>query len=275
MLCTKCGHEQPDDVAFCIQCGTSFALGESANVTSKAATPVTKKDYFANHCSASTKKKRKAIKILSVVSLAIQGVLAVLLIIGLGVLAHAIEQSPLFEGSASGAFGSLIAMGLFFTAGSFVFTILGIKKNSTGFFITATFFAFLSAAEGSMSFESLVLRQLISFGTLAIYIVIVVLNHQSNKEYKGYVSQYFTASKEYKRNASQCFATNKEGGLMKKVLFLIISLVLLCAFTASALSSCRAQSCHNCGDPVGSDPVKAGGRTYCSYDCYMDEVLFD
>lgn len=272
MLCAKCGHEHPDNAAFCGYCGASLVSGESADETPKAATPMTKKEYFASHCSESTKKKRKAIKILSIASLATQGVLTVLLVISIGALAYAIKQ---IEGSDPGTFSSLIEMGMFFTAGSFVFTILGIKKNGTGFFIAATIFAFLSAVYGSFIFENIALRQLLAFGTLAIYIAIVVLNHQSNKEYKGYTSQYFTENKEYKGNTSQYFATNKAGGLIKKGLFLIISIVLLCAFTASALSSCRAQSCHNCGDPVGSDPVKAGGRTYCSYDCYMDEVLFD
>lgn len=187
MLCTKCGHECPDNAAFCGYCGASFSSGESADETPKAATPMTKKEYFASHCSESTKKKRKAIKILSIASLAIQGVLAVLLVVGFGALVYAIEQNPLFEGSASGAFGSLIASAVIFTGGAFVFTILGIKKNSTGFFVAATIFSFLSAAFGSMNFGSLALRQLIGFGTLAIYIAVVVLNYQSNKEYKQYV----------------------------------------------------------------------------------------
>ena len=59
---------------------------------------------------------------------------------------------------------------------------------------------------------------------------------------------------------------------MKKFLLLIVSIFIASALT---LSACGSLTCHNCGDPVGGDPVKAGGRTYCSYDCYMDEVLFD
>ena len=58
---------------------------------------------------------------------------------------------------------------------------------------------------------------------------------------------------------------------MKRSLFLIVGVTIA---TALILSSCSARVCHRCGDPVGSDPVKAGGRTYCSYDCYMDEAFF-
>ena len=59
---------------------------------------------------------------------------------------------------------------------------------------------------------------------------------------------------------------------MKKVLFLVVSMLIAIALI---LSACGSPTCHRCGDSVGNDPVKAGGRTYCSYDCYMDEVLFD
>ena len=189
MFCTKCGHENADDAGVCTQCGASVITEEPIGEGLNAATPITKREYFANCCSESTKKKRKAIKILSIASLAIQGVLAVLFVISIGVLAHAIKQNPLFEGSAPGTFSLLIEIAVIFTGGSFVFTILGIKKNSTGFFVVATTFAFLSATYGSNNFESLALRQLIAFGTLAIYIAIVVLNYQSNKEYKKYISQ--------------------------------------------------------------------------------------
>lgn len=58
---------------------------------------------------------------------------------------------------------------------------------------------------------------------------------------------------------------------MKKFLFLAVSVFVALALT---LSACGSLTCHRCGDPVGNDPVKAGGRTYCSYDCYMDEALF-
>lgn len=142
MFCVKCGHEHLDDADFCTQCGTRFTseefLGEEQNV----AVPMPKKEYFASHCSASTKRKRKAIKILSIASLAIQGVLAVLVVISLSALSYAIEQSQLNEGSASGIFILPIAFALVFTGGSFVFTILGLKKNSTGFLLQQQFLLF-------------------------------------------------------------------------------------------------------------------------------------
>ena len=189
MFCTKCGHEHPGKADYCTQCGTRFTSKELTGEAPTAAMPMTKKEYFADHCSASAEQKRKAIKILSLFSLAIQGILAVLLVVSVGALVYAIEQNPLFEGSGSDVFGMLLVVVLFFTGGAFLFTILGIKKSSTGFFVAATIFSFVSAAYGSSNFESLALRQLIAFGTVAIYIAITVLNYQNNKEYKKYISQ--------------------------------------------------------------------------------------
>lgn len=189
MFCTKCGYEYSGDADFCVQCGASVTSKEPLGETLNAATPITKKEYFSNNCSTSTKKKRKVIKILCAVSLVIQCVLSVLFVIGLGILAYAVEQNLSYGGSVSGTFISIIASVLIITAGSFVFTIIGIKKNSTGFFVAATIFSFLSAAMGSNNFENRILRLLIAFGILAIYIVIVILNHQNNKEYKEYISE--------------------------------------------------------------------------------------
>ena len=273
MFCAKCGHEHLGDAKFCAQCGASLTLEEVTSEEQNSSLPITKKEYFINHCSASTKQKKKTIKFLSIISLAIQSILAVLLIISLGVLSYTIEQSFVLEDSPSSLFGSLIILQLFYAGSSFIFTILGIKKNSTGFFVTATFFAFFSATYSSRIFNSLALRQLIGFGTLAIYIVIDILNYQSNKDYKEYISQYIATKNEDKKYIPPYFTTNKKGGI-KKSLVLAIVIVLLFVFVAFALSSYSTKNCHRCGDSVGSDPVKAAGRTYCSYDCYMDEVFF-
>lgn len=189
MFCTKCGHENADDAGVCTQCGASVVSEESIGEITNSEVPMTKKEYFANHCSASTKKKRKAIKILSAVTLSIQGVLAVLGAISYCALAYTMEQdSFVIADYAIVMIGSAIATIIFYLVGSFVFTILGAKKNSTGFFIAATFFGFQSAMYSSMNFI-LGLRQLTALGTLAIYIVIIVLSYQSNKEYKKYISQ--------------------------------------------------------------------------------------
>ena len=278
MFCLKCGQEHSDNAAFCARCGASFAVEEITDEVLNTAVPTTKKEHVASHCSASTKKKRKAIKILSIVSLAIQGVLAIWMVIGVGTALYALYaagQNSLFEGIVSGVLSLLITLALTLT-GSFTFTLLGIKKNSTGFFVAAAVFASLSGASCSAIFEVLALRQLVLLGTLAIYIVIIVLNHLSNKECKEYASQKITTKREDKKSFSKIFTTHKEGGRKKVlVLAIVIGLVILCAFVASALPSCGAKSCHRCDEPVGSDPVEAGGRTYCSYDCYMNEVLFD
>lgn len=63
---------------------------------------------------------------------------------------------------------------------------------------------------------------------------------------------------------------------MKKHLLAVLGVLIALALSLSAcgILSGGASLCHGCGKSVGNDPVKAGGRTYCSYDCYMSEVLF-
>lgn len=185
MFCTKCGCAHSDGAAFCTQCGASLTLKEPAGEAPKAKTPITKAEYFTNHCSAIAQKKRKTIKTLSIVSLAIQGILNIAMILYLVAFAHALQQSALFKGGAESVHTVIVFL-LCFTAASFGFTIWGMKKNSTGFFAWAILFAFVSATFGSNVFGSLALRQLIALGTLAIYIAITVLNYQNNKEYKMY-----------------------------------------------------------------------------------------
>lgn len=190
MFCTKCGHENADDAGVCTQCGASVVSEESIGEITNSEVPMTKKEYFMSKCSTSTKQKRKAVKILSTVSLTIQGVLAVLGAISYCALAYTMEQdSFVIADYAIVMIGSAIATMLFYLVGSFVFTILGAKKNSTGFFVAATFFGFLSVMYSSMNFI-LELRQLTALGTLVIYIAITVLSYQSNKEYKKYISQH-------------------------------------------------------------------------------------
>ena len=174
MYCRKCGNEYSDEKTFCPQCGERLTLEE---LEVKLPTNV--------------QKNRKIIKVLSIVSLVIQGVLNLLVIIMLSVLSYALQQSFPAEdlAIANSGFGVIITLSLFSITGSFAFTLLGIKKNSTGFFIGATIFAFISTTFGCANFESLVLRQLIVLGIVATYIVMTVLNHQCNKEYRVYASQ--------------------------------------------------------------------------------------
>lgn len=167
MFCAKCGHEHPDDACFCTQCGASF----------------TSKEFLKDNCSASIRKKRIVIKVLGVTSMLIQGVLFLLTVINVGLFLYTSSNNSFVE-AVFDTFGVLILVMLLIIASSFLFTILGIKKKGNGFFVAATFFSFVSAAYGCAIIGSLALRQLIVFGTLAIYIVIIILNYQCNKEYK-------------------------------------------------------------------------------------------
>lgn len=187
MFCTRCGHEQPDNAAFCTQCGTRFIAEKSVSDTPKAAPPMSQQAYFASHCLAVTKRRRKVIKVLSIVSLAIQGMLAVLVTIAIIKLHLVLAQHP-FGGDGSSVILSNIIPVVISTAISIILTLQGLKKNSTGFFVSATILAFLSATfSAGLGINSLGLRRLVVFGTLAIYIVITVLNHRCNKEYKNYL----------------------------------------------------------------------------------------
>ena len=175
MYCKKCGYEYSDETAFCPQCGERLTLEETEAKLPK-----------------NIQKNQKIIKALSIICLVIQGILNVLMITSVSILAYALQNSLPTENLDSnvvGGLGVLLINALFFLAGSFAFTLLGRKKNSTGFFIGATIFAFISTTFGCANFESLVLRQLIVLGIVATYIVMTVLNHQCNKEYKKYISE--------------------------------------------------------------------------------------
>jgi len=55
---------------------------------------------------------------------------------------------------------------------------------------------------------------------------------------------------------------------MRKQICLILITILLVTMTA-----CGAKTCHRCGVKIEGDPVEAGGRYYCSYECYWMEAL--
>ena len=194
MYCAKCGCAHSDNAKFCARCGNLIAAQSTVETviavqpTTAAATAIpvmTQKEYFANSCSATAKKKRIAIKVLSIACLAIQAVLEILFILTLIVAARAIQQ--VFGASAaalSGVVGAIISS-LIFLAGTFAFTIGGMKKNSTGFWVAATIFSFASTTIGSNVLES-PLRSPIALGIVAIYRVLTVLNCQNTKEYITY-----------------------------------------------------------------------------------------
>lgn len=60
---------------------------------------------------------------------------------------------------------------------------------------------------------------------------------------------------------------------MKKKILFVASIL---AGVALLMSSCSVpKKCHHCGNAIPNDPVETGGRTYCSYNCYMTELIFD
>lgn len=183
MFCKNCGCANSDSATFCSQCGTSLASREYSSQNNRTTAPITKKEYFTNHCSDVAQKNRNTIKILSVIALVIQGVLNLLTIISFYALVRAVEQRLPSEGDFEGWYAPLI-FSLVFFGGSLLFTICGIKKNSTGFFITATIFAFIATMYGGLIFE-LGLRWLVGLGVTAVYIIMTMLNHQNNSERKA------------------------------------------------------------------------------------------
>ena len=52
------------------------------------------------------------------------------------------------------------------------------------------------------------------------------------------------------------------------IIFVVIMLLV------TILSAC-APKCSRCDDTIKDDPVKANGRTYCSYECYLNDFWFD
>ena len=55
---------------------------------------------------------------------------------------------------------------------------------------------------------------------------------------------------------------------MKKWYAVIMAALLM----AVLLCGCGA-TCHYCGRTITDDPVEASGRTYCTYDCYLNEMF--
>lgn len=51
------------------------------------------------------------------------------------------------------------------------------------------------------------------------------------------------------------------------------SVIILVIYMMVTMVACGAKTCHYCGDPIEGDPVEAGGRVYCSFNCYMREML--
>ena len=184
MFCEKCGCANTDGAKFCIRCGANLASKGNSIEEQKSTEPIKKKEYFANHCSDVAQKNRNTIKILSVIALVIQGVLNLLTIISFYALVHAVERHLPSNGNATVTYVLPLIFSLIFFGGSLLFTICGIKKNSTGFFITATIFALISTMFGGLIFE-LGLRWLVGLGVTAVYIIMTMLNHQNNSERKA------------------------------------------------------------------------------------------
>lgn len=51
----------------------------------------------------------------------------------------------------------------------------------------------------------------------------------------------------------------------------LIGILLLCMMLS--LAACMNKTCHYCGNKIQGSPVEAGGRIYCSYDHYMQELF--
>ena len=187
MFCTKCGCACADNALFCTRCGSRFATAKAVVPAVEISTPKTIDEYFTICCSSNASLRKKIIKVLGIVSLAIQCILSVLGSLGLIITAIAFLNHPILKDSAPYILLPIIFLAAF-TIPSFIFTLKGIKKKSTGFLTAALIFAFFSATfGGGFTFDSLALRQLTAIGTAAMYIAIIVLNSQNIKEYKEYL----------------------------------------------------------------------------------------
>ena len=178
MFCSNCGQPQTDDAAFCGYCGTPFAAEKPEGTV----VPImTREAYFAS--SATVKKRRRTIKILSVINLIVLGFLCAYSSIVYGIIAYLLSR----DGIGYGLFVIPIIC-LVLTTASFIFTISGIKKHSTGLLFTAIIFVFNSAVlSGGTTINVLPLRWLVIFGTTAISIAVMIQNSKNNKEFKEYL----------------------------------------------------------------------------------------
>lgn len=179
MICSQCGFENPQDTTFCPNCGAILISASDVATGTGSTTQQTVTTFTTQH-STSTGANTRLLKILTGIALGIQGLLILLAILCIGLLSYAISEIEFFDGATS-LLGGVIGIILLFAAGSFGFTLLGVKRRSTVSLIVATIFACVATTFGTMIFESVGMRRFILLLMLMIYIAIIVVNHTEKK----------------------------------------------------------------------------------------------
>ena len=274
MYCRNCGAMLKPDFKYCNSCGaqiqdtpTNDNYDSSLNSMQQdyciPVEQISKKEYLSTKCSNKCRKLIKASWIVWIISLTLMIILTAFSLTNFakintgGVYFNDQEvEAPTVERYSIVEVFELLENADSITA---TFVLISLVWIFISLILTITFGALACKTKNVplaviflvVSFSSALPSKL--FDVLAA-ICILIFNVIINKEYKVYLGKQINPN-------------------TKKRVLLVLS-VIASVLILLILSTCGSLTCHRCGDSVGSDPVKAGGRTYCSYDCYMDEVFF-
>lgn len=180
MFCTKCGHEHPDGIVFCSNCGEKLCLEEEVNQGVCNEMPLSITKYFEKECSNDAAKRQFVLKRLIRTSSIIQLSLLLLgLIFNIRLLAV-----PMF-------FLYLlmrILLGAVFSFGALLLAKNGVKKKSPGRLFASVPLAFLSVCIGtSLAINIPAINIVIAIILVAIHIAMIILNNKDVKEFKDHL----------------------------------------------------------------------------------------
>ncbi len=195
MFCSKCGNKLVDVAKFCNKCGTPVTSnGLYPTGSSNSSRLMNKSDYYKQGNGGG---KYKSVKILSIISIVYQSILAALGIWGCLYLMRFFIAVFKFNDnkSFSNLFGIFIyPVSLVIFYGLFLLLqIRGIKKCSTGRYISALILGFFNTCVCCrLSFNKPLINVPVLIVWLAVHIAIIVLMYLCNKRFKLYKTDHFT-----------------------------------------------------------------------------------
>lgn len=195
MFCGKCGNQLIDGAKYCNRCGASVILDAfNEAIPTESCSLINKSDYYKQGNGGG---KYKSVKILSIISIVYQSILAALGIWGCLYLMRFFIAVFKFNDnkSFSNLFGIFIyPVFLVIFYGLFLLLqIRGIKKCSTGRYISALILGFFNTCVCCrLSFNKPLINVPVLIVWLAVHIAIIVLMYLCNKRFKLYKTDHFT-----------------------------------------------------------------------------------
>lgn len=182
MFCSQCGNDCAPGIRFCGHCGASV----SNEMVFTSTLTVTKKEYLNKMCSPKAKSRQKAIRILGIISLSVQLILFVLSVLMWMYIVAAIKSISGSRVEISGP--NPLSYEMFFLVCSVLFTWLGMRNKSTGWWVASLFSAVVVAVFGAGISLGTVAARIALMVMLIMHVAIVILQRRNVKEYKAYIA---------------------------------------------------------------------------------------